>query len=157
MDRGRAVIVLEANGLNWVEHVAVGAGRIMGPPVFHNHERDNVVGVAEVDVTVDLSLSKPNVVRDEVALGKIGVGRPSCQVGVELGDVLDIGQRVASPEGEHGQRGVFQDVMGDGVHTGRGERAPPAGIKNNGLFVGIGVFGKHDEVFFVVGVIFSLG
>ena len=78
-------------------------------------------------------------------------------MGVELADVVGVGEGVAGTQGEHGQGGALEDVLGEGVSRGGRERAPPAGKKQHGLARLVGVFDDHVVVLLVVGVVLDRG
>jgi hypothetical protein len=60
---------------------------------------------------------------------------------------------VAGTEGKDGEGGGTKDVLGETVSTRDGERAPPAGIKEDGLLGVACVLEQHGLVFAIIGMI----
>ena len=87
-----------------MEHVAVRCGGGVGP-VLDRHKRDGVVGQAEVDVPSKGFFAETDGNRDEKTAGVAGTRGATGKMGVELADVVGVGEGVAGTQGEHGQGG----------------------------------------------------
>jgi hypothetical protein len=108
---------------------------------------------AEVNFLVKCRLAEADGDGDEETLRKTSGRGAARKMGVEFFNISGIGEGVAGAEGENGERGGPKDVLGEGVCTGGGKRAPPAGVEEDGLFGGGRVLNQHGQVFAVVGVV----
>ena len=111
------------------------------------------MGEAEIYFLIECHLAEANGDGDEKTFGKTSGGRAARKMRVEFFDIGGISEGVAGAEGENGETGGPKDVLGEGVCTGDGKRAPSARVEEDGLVGGGRMLDQHGKMFAVVGVV----